>query len=95
LCDKNTIRLTIKPAEGIEAATTRLQGSAPTLQVPENTDTYERGLSTPSLSPSNSLHSKAHDDDLQAVIDAWPELPEPIKAAIKALIQSHLQGESL
>ena len=27
--------------------------------------------------------------DLDAVVKAWPELPEHIKAAIKALVQSH------
>ena len=30
--------------------------------------------------------------DLTEIITVWSELPEPIKAAIKALIQSHING---
>ena len=29
------------------------------------------------------------DADLQLIIDVWPNLPDAIKAAIKALIQTH------
>jgi len=31
--------------------------------------------------------------DLQQIINAWPELPEHIKAAIKTLVQSHKTEE--
>ena len=29
--------------------------------------------------------------DLEKIITAWPELPERIKAAVKALIQTHVK----
>jgi hypothetical protein len=31
--------------------------------------------------------------DLALVVNSWPNLPEHIKAAVKALINSSLQGE--
>ena len=32
--------------------------------------------------------------DLTEIVAVWPELPEHIKAAIKALVQTHFQGDS-
>jgi hypothetical protein len=36
----------------------------------------------------NRVHKSTFPDDLQAIIDAWPELPEHIKATIKVLVQT-------
>jgi len=34
-----------------------------------------------------------NDLDLRLIVEHWPELPEHIKAAIKALVQTHIQGD--
>jgi hypothetical protein len=31
--------------------------------------------------------------DLRLIVEAWPELPEHIKAAIKALLETHIKGD--
>jgi hypothetical protein len=51
---------------------------------------------TPQLTPKNQIQDKIDaselPSDLAKIAAVWPELPEYIKAAIKALVQTHIQG---
>jgi hypothetical protein len=42
----------------------------------------------PQTATQDATRVIAGDPDLAAVIDAWPALPEPIKAGIMAMVQS-------
>ncbi len=60
----------------------------------------EQNLTDSTHNNNNSVHQKhaiseqqnQTDSDLAEIVTAWPQLPEHIKAAIQALVQSHLQG---
>jgi len=55
----------------------------------------EQRLQT-SLQTNPENHLKSADnlpDDLADIVTAWPELPEHIKAAIKALLHTHIKGD--
>ena len=44
----------------------------------------------PSVENAYALNSNANDPDLAAVVDAWPELPEAIRAGILAMVKAAL-----
>jgi len=62
---------------------------SPSPQAPENI-----ALTTTNKTDTKSENQKLAeilflDEDLRLLIQAWPELPEHIKAAIKALVHTH------
>jgi hypothetical protein len=54
---------------------------------------------TPQLTPKTPKQAEIDTQnllpDLAEIVTIWPELPEHIKAAIKALIQTHKYGEKV
>lgn len=53
---------------------------------------YERSTATTSNSPSSSDEKPPDDANLQDVIEAWPTLPEAIRAGILAMVRSQREG---
>jgi hypothetical protein len=53
---------------------------------------------TPQLTPKSPNQAKIDTQnlpaDLAGIVEVWPELPEHIKAAVKVLVNIHLQGVS-
>ncbi|MHC4703385.1 MAG: hypothetical protein ACYTFQ_22695 [Planctomycetota bacterium] len=64
----------------------------------EETKTSETSKSqlTPQLTPKSGRQGEIDTSelppDLVEIVAVWPQLPEHIKAAIKALVQTHIQG---
>ena len=43
---------------------------------------------TPSSSPGSRDENRPLDDDLRRLIDAWPTLPDPVRAGIAAMVEA-------
>jgi hypothetical protein len=52
---------------------------------------------TPQLTPKSpkqgQIDTQNLPPDLAEIVAVWPQLPEHIKAAIKALVQIHIKGD--
>jgi hypothetical protein len=48
---------------------------------------------TPKSQKQGKIDTSELPSDLTEIVAVWPELPEHIKAAIKALIQTYIQGD--
>ena len=88
----------VNPTVGFEPTTTGLQnqsGENITAEGTKGCQTAQEQL-TPQLTPKSPKQSEIDTSelspDLAEIVAVWSELPEHIKAAIKALVQSHIQG---
>ena len=60
------------------------------LQNPQNSSGAESGAS---VAKNNKNQAKDLPDDLLKIVEIWPSLPEHIKAAINALVQTRIKGD--
>ncbi|MEK6676617.1 MAG: hypothetical protein AABZ47_13315 [Planctomycetota bacterium] len=75
-------------ALGLEPKTYGLKGRCSDAVSDEKTTTYENPVSAlPSGMPSEVEKDSQNDPELQAVISAWPGLPEAIRARIVGLVE--------
>jgi len=66
---------------GIEPSSPNFQtANAPTLTIPTVTEKTKYG--------TKSTGETAFSPELQAVVNAWPELPEALKAGIMAMVKA-------
>ena len=62
----------------------------------DDSRTCDGDSATPSSSPGSRANNRPLDDDLRHLIDAWPTLPEPVRAGILAMVKATVgPGEPL
>ena len=62
-------------------------GAAPRDADPGKPSTNATGRATPSSSPGSRADNRPLDDDLRRLIDAWPTLPDAVRAGIVAMVK--------
>lgn len=81
--------------KGLEPSTSSLQSCEPPPQEHVDTGVYDARARTTSYTPSGSAPdapNAAPDPDLAALIAAWPDLPEPVRAGINAMVRAATGG---
>ncbi len=88
-----------KPTVGFEPTTPGLQNQSLENITTDKTKTCEtiKEPLTPQLTPKSQKQPKIDTEtlpsDLAQIVQLWPELPEHIKAAVKALVDTHKMKE--
>jgi hypothetical protein len=72
-----------------------LEPTAPDSQATAEQELTEPGPSAETKYDTKKSRETAHDDpDLRAVVDAWPALPDAVRAGIVAMVRASSMGTS-
>ncbi len=58
----------------------------------DESNTCDGDPATPASSPDSSGRNPAPDDDLRRLVEAWPTLPDPVRAGILAIVEAVATG---
>ena len=89
-CQRVTTPVT-KRATRVERATFSLEGRGPAVLTQETASTYETQPERLSFSLSNRLREDAQ---LHAIVAAWSNLPDTVKASIVAIVNAMKGGRA-
>ena len=90
---RDSLRATDGPAR-TDASTTGRSGGAPRCFVSaEQEATCDIGTCNTSNIPSNEIENQPADGDLRRLIDAWPALPDALRAGIVAMVEAAAKSD--
>ncbi len=83
-----TVGWGIKAGERIRTADVQLGKQRAIDTTQESVSTYKSSNPAIASNPDTSDEKTPLNPELQAIIEAWPSLPEPLRAAVLAIVRS-------
>ncbi len=77
---------------GLEPSTFSLEGCHPGAQGVEKTGACDDAPATPAHNPDSSSGNPPLAPDLRRLVEAWPTLPDPVRAGILAMVEAEAGG---